>query len=433
MAPAMSSLPSAPRTAAGGQPGHGPALAVLATVFFMWGFVTVLNDILVPHLKGIFELTYAQTMLIQFTFFSAYFLVAMPAARLTARIGYQRSIVAGLLVMAVGAVLFVPAARLASYAMFLGGLYVLASGMTLLQVSANPYVTVLGPPSRASSRLNLVQALNSLGTTLGPFVGGMLILSSTTRSPEALRALAPEALEAHRLAEASSVVGPYLGIAALLVVLAAAIARFRFPPVPAEDAAAGVAAHGSLWHARHLVLGAVGIFTYVGAEVAIGSLLVNYLVQLTSGGMTEQAASRYVSFYWGGAMAGRFAGSVVLRRFGTGPVVGIAAAAAAMLVTTSMLSAGAVAMWSLILVGLCNSILFPSIFTLGIAGLGPLTSRASGVLVAAIVGGAVMPLAQGALADAIGLQPSFVVPAVCYLYIVYYGFAGSRPRPVHGA
>lgn len=379
----------------------------------MWGFVTVLNDILVPHLKGIFALNYAQSMLIQFTFFSAYFLVALPAARLTARIGYRRSIVAGLLVMAAGALLFIPAARATSYPTFLGGLYVLASGMTLLQVSANPYVAVLGPPAGASSRLNLVQALNSLGTTVGPFVGGLLILSPADGA----------------VPDASSVIGPYLGIAGLLVVLSVVIARFPFPGLTEHaagpDASAGPA---SLWHARHLVLGAVAIFTYVGAEVAIGSFLVNYFVQAARGGLTAQAAAGYVSFYWGGAMVGRFIGSAVLQRLGTGPVVGSAAIAAGALVCTSMLSTGPVAMWSIILVGLCNSIMFPSIFTLGIAGLGPLTSRGSGVLVAAIVGGALMPLAQGLLADAIGLQPSFVVPAACYLYIFYYGFAGSKPR-----
>ncbi len=419
MAPAMATTPpaiplgGASDTAGPPGPAHGPALAVLAAVFFMWGFVTVLNDILVPHLKGIFALSYAQSMLIQFTFFSAYFLVALPAARLTARIGYQRSIVAGLLVMAVGALLFVPAARTGSYGTFLGGLYVLASGMTLLQVSANPYVTVLGPPAGASSRLNLVQALNSLGTTVGPFVGGLLILSPADGAG----------------ADASSVVGPYLGIAALLVVLAVVIASFRFPTV-SGDAAAGTINAGprSLWHARHLVLGAVGIFTYVGAEVAIGSFLVSYFVQATAGALTAQAAAGYVSFYWGGAMVGRFVGSAVLQRLGTGRVVGAAAVAAGALVCTSMLSTGAVAMWSIILVGLCNSIMFPSIFTLGIAGLGPLTSRGSGVLVAAIVGGALMPLAQGVMADTAGLQPSFVVPAACYLYVVYYGFVGSKPR-----
>lgn len=398
-----------------GSPGsaHGPALAVLAAVFFMWGFVTVLNDILVPHLKGIFALTYAQSMLIQFTFFSAYFLVALPAARLTARIGYQRSIVAGLLVMAAGALLFVPAARVSSYPAFLGGLYVLATGMTLLQVSANPYVAVLGPPGGASSRLNLVQALNSLGTTVGPFAGGLLILSPAGGAAT----------------DASSVVGPYLGIAGLLVVLSVVIARFRFPSLSGEDEGHGSGTGpASLWQARHLVLGAVGIFTYVGAEVAIGSFLVSYFVQATQGALTAQAAAGYVSFYWGGAMVGRFLGSAVLQRLGTGRVVGAAAMAAGALVCTSMLSTGAVAMWSIILVGLCNSIMFPSIFTLGITGLGPLTSRGSGVLVAAIVGGALLPLVQGVVADTVGLQPSFAVPAACYLYIVYYGFAGSKPR-----
>jgi FHS family L-fucose permease-like MFS transporter len=386
-------------------------MAAISTVFFMWGFVTVLNDILAPHLKAIFHLSYAQTMLIQFTFFSAYFLLSMPAAKIISAIGYHRTIVLGLAVMSVGALLFIPAASYSSYGLFLAGLYVLASGITLLQVSANPYVAALGPAEKSSSRLNLVQALNSLGTTVGPWVGGFLILSGTR-------------------SDASTVKLPYLGIAVLLGLLAIAIARFPFPTITQiEDPSHHTASTGdNVWRHRHLVLGAAGIFVYVGAEVAIGSFLVSYFMQPDISGFTAQAAARYVSVYWGGAMVGRFLGAAFLRAIPTGPAVGVAAIAASLLVTTSILTTGSVAMWTILAVGLFNSILFPSIFTLGIAGMGKLTGKASGILIAAIVGGAIIPLAQGALADHIGLHVAFVLPVLCYLYIVFYGFIGSKPR-----
>src|SRR3984885_12756046 len=327
--------------------GYGPALAAASTVFFMWGFVTVLNDILAPHLKAIFHLNYAQTMLIQFTFFSAYLLLSMPAARIISAIGYHRAIVLGLAVMGVGALLFIPAASVPSYGLFLTGLYVLASGITLLQVSANPYVAALGPEEKASSRLNLVQALNSLGTTVGPWVGGFLILSASARS------------------DASTVRLPYLGIAVLLGLLAIAIARFPFPTITQiEDPRHNVASTpDSVWRHRNLVFGAVGIFVYVGAEVAIGSFLVNYFMQPDVAGFTAQAAARYVSLYWGGAMLGRFLGAALLRSIPTGPAVGATAIAACLLVITSILTTGSVAMWAILAVGLFNSILFPSIFT----------------------------------------------------------------------
>jgi MFS transporter, FHS family, L-fucose permease len=413
------------------QTSYRYALAVLSTVFFMWGFVTVLNDILVPHLKGIFELNYTQTMLIQFTFFSAYFLVSLPASWILERLGYHRTIVTGLLVMACGALLFIPAASIPNYGIFLAALWVLASGMTLLQVSANPYVASLGPPEGSSSRLNLVQALNSLGTTVGPAIGGYLILSAVTKSQAEVNAMTAAQAQAWRLSEAASVKLPYLGITALLILLALVIAKIHFPTLTQiEDPSHKAAVTGdSVWRHRNLVLGALGIFVYVGAEVAIGSFLVNYFMQPEIGALTAQTAARYVSFYWGGAMVGRFVGSVLLRKVKTGPAVGIAALIAAVLVLTSMLATGSVAMWSILAVGLFNSILFPSIFTLGIAGLGKLTAKGSGIMIAAIVGGAIIPLTQGFLADRIGLQHAFFLPVICYLYILFYGFIGSRLRP----
>lgn len=389
----------------------GFALAVVTTVFFMWGFVTVLNDILVPHLKALFDLNYTQTMLIQFTFFSAYFLMATPSSRILAHIGYQMSIVLGLGVMGLGALMFVPAASMASYPVFLFALWVLASGITLLQVAANPYVAQLGPADKGSSRLNLAQAFNSLGTTLAPYLGGLLILSEHGASKDV---------------EANAVKLPYVGIALTLFVLAAAISRFRLPALPDIEESHGISAGDSIWKHRHLVLGAIGIFLYVGAEVSIGSFLVNYFSQPNIGGLTERVAAGYVSFYWGGAMIGRFVGSVVLRKAPPGKVLAGAALVASLLVWTTVATTGGVAMWSVILVGMFNSVMFPTIFTLGIAELGPLTGKGSGLLIMAIVGGALLPVLQGVLADSIGIHMAFVMPALCYLYIVYYGFSGSR-------
>jgi len=404
------------------------ALAMMTTLFFMWGFLTVLNDILVPHLKAIFDLNYTQVMLIQFSFFSAYFVFALPWGKVIDWIGYQKTMVAGLLTMAAGALLFIPAAAAPSFPLFLGALIVLAGGMTALQVAANPYVAVLGPSETASSRLNLAQAFNSLGTTIGPYLGGMLILSAAPKTIEEIRQMAGDTLHTYRLHEASSVKLPYLVFGLVLVALSVAIGRFKLPAMSeATHHEHGAAKGPGLWQYRHLVLGAIGIFMYVGAEVSIGSFLINYLTQHSIGNISELTASRFVSYYWGGAMVGRFVGSAILQKVKTGRVLGLAAIIACLLVTTSMLTFGHVAVWSIILVGLFNSVMFPSIFTLGIAELGPLTGDGSGVLIMAIVGGAIIPLLQGAIADRIGIHHAFFLPAICYLYIVYYAFRGSRP------
>jgi FHS family L-fucose permease-like MFS transporter len=408
---------------------YRPALAILTTLFFMWGFVTVLNDILVPHLKGIFELNYTQIMLIQFTFFSAYFIMSIPSSRIISWLGYQRSIVTGLTVMGAGALLFLPAASLASYPLFLFALYVLASGVTLLQVAANPYVAELGDPAKASSRLTLAQALNSLGTTIGPYLGGLFILSAATMTTAQLHQLTPAQFQAHQAMEASSVRLPYLGIAILLFLLAIVFWKIHLPVLSAIDEAATkekASPDRSVWSYRHLVLGAVGIFVYVGAEVSIGSFLVNYFTQPNIGGLTERAAAGYVSFYWGGAMVGRFIGSWLMQFLKPGLVLGAAAISSCALVAISIMTTGQVAMWSIILVGLFNSVMFPTIFTLAIDGLGKMTGKGSGLLVMAIVGGAILPVIQGALADRFGVQLAFILPALLYLYIMFYGFVGSR-------
>jgi MFS transporter, FHS family, L-fucose permease len=404
------------------------ALVTVTTLFFMWGFLTALNDILVPHLKSIFELNYREVILVQTAFFSAYFFFSIPSGMLIDRVGYKRAMVFGLVIMSLGAALFIPAASVPSFPLFLVALLTLGAGVTLLQVAANPYVTVLGPAKTASSRLNLTQAFNSLGTTLAPYFGSLLILSAATKPAAEIHTMSPAALLAYRLQEASSVKLPYIGLSLALLALAIVIGAAKLPSIPqAVRSAASRASGASVWKQRHLVLGAVGIFTYVGAEVAIGSYLVNYFGVPSIGGLAPDRAARLVSLYWLGAMIGRFIGAWILRYVRTGRVLAFNAVAACLLVLISVASTGHLAIGSILLVGLFNSIMFPSIFALGVAELGPLTGDGSGVLNLAIVGGAVIPLLAGALADKIGIQHAFVLPAICYLYILYYAVWGSRP------
>ena len=406
------------------------AMSLVTALFFFWGFVTVLNDILVPHLKSIFDLNYTKVILIQFAFFSAYAIFSIPSAKLVDAIGYKKTMVTGLFTMGVGALLFIPAANAASFPLFLVALMTLAAGITALQVAANPYVAVLGPPETASSRLNLTQAFNSLGTTIGPYIGGLLILNANFKGTGETRQMSADVLQAYRVQEASSVKVPYLVIGLALIIFGLVIAMFKLPAIPGAARHAGASVKASLWKYRQLVFGAIGIFVYVGAEVSIGSFLINYFGQPEIGSLPEFAAAKYVTYYWGGAMVGRFIGSAILQKVKTGTVLAIAAITACALVCISMLTTGHVAMWSIIAVGLFNSIMFPSIFTLGIAELGPLTGDGSGMMVMAIVGGAILPLLQGALADRIGIHHAFIIPAICYIYILYYALWGSRPTPV---
>ena len=431
--------PNIPPTAAASGPSKGNrytdypmALGVLTTIFFMWGFLTCLNDILIPHLKSIFQLNYAQAILVQFTFFGAYFLMALPSGKLVAALGYKKGIVAGLAIAGIGALGFWPAAALHSYNAFLGALFVLATGITVLQVAANPYVALLGPERTSSSRLTLAQALNSLGTTLAPLFGGLLILSNVVKTPDELAKLAPAQQLIYQTQQAQAVQMPYVGLAIVLFLLAVFVWLFRLPTLEETTEKPGATTKHTLMEALrhpHVLFGVLGIFFYVGAEVSIGSFLVNYLAMPDIGHMTEQQATHYVSLYWGGAMVGRFIGSAVLQRVRTGPVLGTAAICAGLLVLTSVLTNGHLAMAAILAVGLCNSIMFPSIFTLGIQDLGPLTSKGSSLMIAAIVGGALIPLSQGKLADRIGLHPSFIIPAVCYIYIAAFGIAAIRRPP----
>jgi MFS transporter, FHS family, L-fucose permease len=418
---------NAPATSgqSGGQT-YRAALAMVTTLFFFWGFVTVLNDILVPHLKSIFDLNYTKVMLVQFAFFSAYFIFSIPSAKVIDTIGYKKTMVTGLVTMGVGAFLFIPAATAPSFALFLCALMVLAAGITALQVAANAYVSVLGPPETASSRLNLTQAFNSLGTTIGPYLGGLFILNAHASSSAAMAKMSADALQAYKVQEASSVKLPYTVIGIALIVFAVLIGSFKLPAMP-EAERHGHVPGMSIWKYTHLVLGMVGIFVYVGAEVSIGSFLINYLSQPNIGNMSEVVAAKYVAYYWGGAMVGRFIGSALLQKIKTGTLLGIVGLIAALLVCTTMLTTGTIAMWSVISVGFFNSIMFPSIYTLGIAKLGPLTGDGSGLMIMAIVGGAILPVVQGAIADRIGIHHAFILPVICYLYIVYYAFRGSRP------
>ena len=298
-----------------------PAMAMVTTLFFMWGFLTCLNDILIPHLKAIFDLSYAKAMLIQFSFFGAYFVFALPSGKLIEWIGYKKAMVGGLLTMGLGALLFVPAASAPSFPLFLAALIILAAGITILQVSANPYVAVLGPERTASSRLNLTQAFNSLGTTLAPWFGSLLILSGAPVALDVIRNMSPDQLHDYRLEQASSVKLPYIGLAIALFLLGLVIARFKLPVISSVEPHGKV--HDSIWKYPRLVMGAIAIFVYVGAEVAIGSMLVNYMSQPNIGNISIQLAAKFVSLYWGGAMIGRFIGSAVLQKIRTGTVSGI--------------------------------------------------------------------------------------------------------------
>jgi FHS family L-fucose permease-like MFS transporter len=409
-------------------------LSVLTTLFFMWGFITCLNDIIIPHLKAVFELNYAKAMLVQFAFFTAYFVMSLPSGFIVKKVGYKAGIIIGLIGAGLGCVLFYPAAGAQSYPLFLLALFVLASGITLLQVAANPFVAVLGKPETASARLTLSQAFNSLGTTIAPRFGAMLILSTAVMSKDQLAAMPAAAQDAYRLTQASSVQTPYLGLAGALVLLSVAIALFKLPKIDegSEGAmsAAGDEHHASAWSYRHLVLGAVGIFVYVGAEVAIGSFLVNYFKEPYIGGLPEAEGAKLVSWYWGGAMVGRFIGAGTLRFYKPGKVLAVHAFAASALTVLTMLATGQVAMWAVIAIGLFNSIMFPTIFTQAIDGLGKHTGQGSGILCMASVGGAIVPVVQGAIADAIGIHHCFIIATACYLYIAWYGLKGHVPRAV---
>jgi FHS family L-fucose permease-like MFS transporter len=405
------------------------SLTVLTSLFFIWGFITCLNDILIPHLKAVFTLNYTQAMLVQFCFFTAYFVASVPSGYLVEKIDYKGGIIAGLFIAGIGCLLFYPAASSHSYPLFLAAFFVLASGITLLQVAANPYVTILGKPETASSRLTMTQAFNSLGTTIAPYFGALFILATAVKTADEIQLLNADELSVYQAAQAAAVQIPYLLLAAVLFLIAVVFMLIKLPKIEAaEEQVSGGAddVQDSAWGYKHLVLGAIGIFVYVGGEVSIGSFLINFLGEPSIAGLAEQEAGKYVSFYWGGAMVGRFIGAAVMQKIQPGKALTFNAVTAALLVLMTMFGSGHVAMWTLLAVGLFNSIMFPTIFSLAVSGLGKHTGQGSGILCAAIVGGAILPVVQGLFADRIGIQQAFFIPVLCYCYIAYYGWRGHR-------
>ena len=408
-----------------GAPAAGYLPVFVFALFFFFGGVTSLNDVIIPKLKELFTLSYAEVMTVQSAFFGAYFIISLPAAALVRRIGYMRSAVVGLLLMMLGCLLFIPASSSALFKMFLFALFIVAAGITVVQVVANPLISLLGPPATVHSRLTFAQAFNSLGTTIFPYVGSALILGSlSTVDP---KKLAPHALMNYRVQATHVIGGTYLGLAVTLFVLAALVWWYR-NHLP-EQRIAGSSWREALGLVRvpRFIIGASCIFLYVGAEVSIGSLIVNYLMQTDVLGLGQQAAGEHVPFYWGGAMVGRFIGSYLLRLFSPGKVLATAAAGVMTLLFISSHATGAVSGWALLAIGLCNSIMFPTIFSLASEGLGPRSASASGIIAVAIVGGALIPPLTGHIADLFTLRTALVVPAICYVGILAYGIYARHP------
>ena len=420
------------------------ALIFLTTLFFLWGFITVLVDSLVPRLKDVFEMSYAKTVLVQFAFFTAFFVVSVPAGAILSKIGYRKGIVLGLIIMALGCLLFYPAAEFRNFTIFLIGYFTLAGGITVLQVAANPYVALLGSEEGASSRLNLSQAFNSLGTTIAPVVGALFLLSDSVKTSEEINALSTLEKVDYYAAEAATVQTPFLLIATFIGILAVVFAFIKLPKVMQESPKGG---YLSLLKNKLMLMGALGIFVYVGAEVAIGSFLVNYFDDMnlailvaendTMMNIANTIASTFnksfsnsdpksllgifIIFYWGGAMIGRFVGAYLTKIIPPGKVLSIFALLAILMIVISINTEGLLSMWSILAVGLFNSIMFPTIFTLTLEGLGDLKAQASGLLCMAIVGGAIIPFVFGSLIDNFGFKTAFILTLICYGYIMYYG------------
>ena len=410
------------------------ALAVLASLFFMWALITNANDILIPHLKKACDLTDFQSSLVQFAFFGAYFVMSLPAGAILKKVGYKWGIIVGLGIMMVGALLFIPAAITRVYPLFLGALFILGSGITLLQVAANPYVALLGHPDSASARLNFTQAINSLGAAIGPYIIGKLVLSGIEYSAEEWALLTDQQKLAFQISEAKSVILPYLGIAGLLVLLAVLIYFSKLPVIEAAEEEE-VNHHiqndksQSVWQYSHLTLGVIGIFVYVGAEVAIGSFMIKFAKLPHIANLNELDAKNFVSYYMLGAMVGRFIGAALLTKINPRVWLGANALAAIALLAFAINSGGMLPLWALVAVGLANSTMFPTIFTLGIKELGKLTKAGSSYLIMAIVGGAIIPPLMGLVSDwKNDIQIAFIVPLICYIYIAFYGFVGSKVK-----
>jgi FHS family L-fucose permease-like MFS transporter len=416
-----------PRTQ-GAMPGAGnyrPALALLASLFFMWGFITVINNTLLPHLRSVFELNYLQTTLIESTWFIGYLIASIPAAKLIEWIGYQKALAVGLAVMTVGSLGMILAAVLPSYYVTLVSLFTVSCGIALLQVAANPYVAVIGPPESSEARLTLVQAFNTTGDVLAIVFGRYLILARTTAGTSAE---GTQLSYAQRMADAQATELPYLIVAIVLAVLTVVIFRAKLPALGAATQRANAAERKSmsLWNHRNLILGCGAIFLYVLAEIGVGNLFINFASQPTIANITHEQAAYYLTFVWGGMMVGRFAGAWIMRWFKPESVLAVFAAGALVSALAATFIHGPAAMYALILVGLFHSIMFPTIFALAIRGLGPLTEEGSGLLIMSIAGGALVFI-QGSVADNFGIQWAFIVTALCELYVLYYALWGSRP------
>jgi FHS family L-fucose permease-like MFS transporter len=394
-------------------------------LFFIFGGITSLNDVIIPKLKDLFTLTHAQAMLVQSAFFAAYFIVSIPAAAIVRRFGYMRTAVVGLLTMTAGCLLFIPAASSGMFAFFLLALFVLASGVTIVQVVSNPLISMLGAPATAHSRLTFAQAFNSLGTTVFPYIGAIVILGSLAGVDHSQ--LTGAALSTYRAAESQVVVSTYLGLAVALVIVALMVWINRTKLVEAPAPATSMLDAFSLLKRPRFAFGTLCIFMYVGGEVAIGSLIVNYLMQADVLGMGAEDAGKHVALYWGGAMVGRFVGAYLLKIFSPGKVLATAAAVVIVLLLVSANTTGVVSGWTLLAIGLFNSIMFPTIFSLASEGLGNRAAEGSGVICMAIVGGAIVPYITGVAADAAGLKMSLIVPALCYALILAFGWYARRP------
>jgi FHS family L-fucose permease-like MFS transporter len=396
-------------------------------LFFIFGGITSLNDVLIPKLKLLFTLSYTDVMLVQFAFFAAYFIISIPAAAIVKRVGYMRAAVIGLLTMMAGCLLFIPASLSALFIMFLLALFVLATGITIIQVVTNPLISILGTPETAHSRLTFAQAFNSLGTTIFPYVGSILILGSLAKTDPAT--LSGAALDAFRRAETQMVIRTYLGLAAALAILAALVWTRRKRLAETFSEHVDILKAFNLLKRPRFAFGTACIFLYVGAEVAIGSIIVSYLMQANVLGLPAENAGEHVPFYWGGALVGRFIGAYVLKFASPGKVLAFNASMVVLLLLISANTMGAVSGWSLLAIGLFNSIMFPTIFALASEGLGPRTADGSGIICMAIVGGAIVPIITGAAADTLGLKGALAVPAICYLGILLFGiYARQRAR-----
>ncbi len=394
-------------------------------LFFAFGGITSLNDVIIPKLKGLFTLGYAEAMLVQSAFFAAYFIISLPASAIVKRLGYLRTAAIGLLTMTAGCLLFIPASSSGTFAVFLGALFVLAAGITIVQVVANPLISLLGPPATASSRLTFAQAFNALGTTIFPYVGAILILGGlATVDPATLSGLA---LDQYRTAETRVIVHTYLGLAAALILIAAVlwIRRNRLQERQASEVP--LLQSFTLLRRPRFAFGTACIFFYVGAEVAIGSLLVAFLMQGDVMAIVDEAAGKHVAFYWGGAMIGRFIGAGLLRLIAPGKLLACVATGSILLILLAANSRGPVSGWALLAIGLCNAIMFPTIFSLASEGLGTRAAEGSGIICMAIVGGAIIPPLTGHLADLAGLRMALVLPALCYAIILTFGLYARRP------